>query len=126
MARVTVEDCIDKIPNRFDLVMMASQRARQISGGAIPNVDRDGDKAPVIALREISEQVVDLTEVEEAFIKSLQKFVEVEELVDIPDYDSATPPAPSFRPDPLLQHRPLTGVDAALMFEDVTIEEGED
>ena len=55
MARVTVEDCVDKIPNRFDLVLMAAQRARQISGGADLTIDRDRDKNPVVALREIAE-----------------------------------------------------------------------
>ena len=109
MARVTVEDCIDKIPNRFDLVMMASQRARQLSAGAQPKIERNDDKFPVLALREIAAEAVDMNEVEEAFIKSLQKFVEVEELVDIPDYD-AVPRAAA--PDPLLQHRPITGADA--------------
>ena len=58
MARVTVEDCVDKIPNRFDLVLLASQRARQISGGAELTIDRDRDKNPVVALREIAEQTV--------------------------------------------------------------------
>ena len=114
MARVTVEDCIDKIPNRFDLVMMASQRARQLSAGAQPKIERNDDKFPVLALREIAAEAVDMNEVEEAFIKSLQKFVEVEELVDIPDYDAACAPQP-YRPDPLLQHRPITGADAAVV-----------
>ena len=126
MARVTVEDCIDKIPNRFDLVMMASQRARQLSAGVQPTVDRDDANFSVLALREIAGQTVDLQEVEDALIKSLQKFVEVEELVDIPEYDGAAPAPQPFRPDPLLQHRPITGADAALLFEDVVIEEGED
>ena len=58
MARVTVEDCVDKIPNRFDLVLMAAQRARQISGGADLTIDRDRDKNPVVALREIAETTV--------------------------------------------------------------------
>jgi DNA-directed RNA polymerase subunit omega len=58
MARVTVEDCVDKIPNRFDLVLLASQRARQISGGAELTIDRDRDKNPVVALREIAETTV--------------------------------------------------------------------
>ena len=58
MARVTVEDCVDKIPNRFDLVLLAAQRARQISGGADLTIDRDRDKNPVVALREIAEETV--------------------------------------------------------------------
>ena len=66
MARVTVEDCVDKIPNRFDLVLLAAQRARQISGGADLTIDRDRDKNPVVALREIAEETVKPKELEEA------------------------------------------------------------
>jgi DNA-directed RNA polymerase subunit omega len=73
MARVTVEDCVDKIPNRFDLVLMAAQRARQISGGAELTIDRDRDKNPVVALREIAEETVIPTELHEAVISSLQR-----------------------------------------------------
>ena len=72
MARVTVEDCVDKIPNRFDLVMMAAQRARGISAGAQLTVDRDNDKNPVVSLREIAEETVSNEELEEEVIKSLQ------------------------------------------------------
>ena len=75
MARVTVEDCVDKIPNRFDLVMMAAQRARGISAGAQLTVDRDNDKNPVVSLREIAEETVSSEELEEEVIKSLQTFV---------------------------------------------------
>ena len=73
MARVTVEDCVDKIPNRFDLVLLAAQRARQISGGAELTLDRDRDKNPVVALREIAEQTVTPNELHDAVIGSLQK-----------------------------------------------------
>jgi DNA-directed RNA polymerase subunit omega len=73
MARVTVEDCVDKIPNRFDLVLLASQRARQISGGAELTIDRDRDKNPVVALREIAEETVRPPHLEEAGISGLQK-----------------------------------------------------
>ena len=79
MARVTVEDCIVKIPNRFQLVIMASQRGRNISAGAALNVERDNDKNPVIALREIAEDMVDHDELEETLIKGLQKFVEMDD-----------------------------------------------
>ena len=78
MARVTVEDCVDKIPNRFDLVLLASQRARQISGGADLTIDRDRDKNPVVALREIAEQTVKPRDLEEALVGSLQR-VQVDE-----------------------------------------------
>jgi len=73
MARVTVEDCVDKIPNRFDLVLLAAQRARQISAGAELTVDRDRDKNPVVALREIAEQTIRPPELEEALVSSLQR-----------------------------------------------------
>lgn len=73
MARVTVEDCVDKIPNRFDLVLLASQRARQISGGAELTLDRDRDKNPVVALREIAEQTVKPTHLKEAAVSNLQR-----------------------------------------------------
>ena len=73
MARVTVEDCVDKIPNRFDLVLLAAQRARQISGGADLTIDRDRDKNPVVALREIAEVTVKPKELEEAVVTNLQK-----------------------------------------------------
>ncbi len=73
MARVTVEDCVDKIPNRFDLVLLASQRARQISGGAELTIDRDRDKNPVVALREIAEETVVPSELMEALIGNMQK-----------------------------------------------------
>jgi DNA-directed RNA polymerase subunit omega len=73
MARVTVEDCVDKIPNRFDLVLLSAQRARQISGGAELTIDRDRDKNPVVALREIAEEMVLPEELREALIGNMQK-----------------------------------------------------
>jgi DNA-directed RNA polymerase subunit omega len=73
MARVTVEDCVDKIPNRFDLVLLAAQRARQVSGGADLTIDRDRDKNPVVALREIAEETVKPRHLEESLVSSLQR-----------------------------------------------------
>jgi DNA-directed RNA polymerase subunit omega len=73
MARVTVEDCIDKVPNRFDLVLAAAQRARQISGGAELTIDRDRDKNPVVALREIADETIYPDELQEAIVTSLQR-----------------------------------------------------
>ena len=73
MARVTVEDCVDKVSNRFDLVLMAAQRARQISGGADLTIDRDRDKNPVVALREIAEQTVKPKHLEESIVSNLQR-----------------------------------------------------
>jgi DNA-directed RNA polymerase subunit omega len=82
MARITVEDCILRIPNRFDLVMAASQRARDISAGTALTIDRDNDKNPVVALREIAEQTVDAEELEQAVIQGLQRHVEQDEPED--------------------------------------------
>jgi DNA-directed RNA polymerase subunit omega len=79
MARVTVEDCIDKVDNRFELVLLASHRARTISSGAPLTVDRDKDKNPVVALREIAEETITPADLKEDLIHSLQKFVEVDE-----------------------------------------------
>ncbi len=79
MARVTVEDCVDKIPNRFDLVLLAAQRAREVSGGAELTIDRDRDKNPVVALREIAEQTVKPKQLKEALVQSLQNFLPDEE-----------------------------------------------
>jgi DNA-directed RNA polymerase subunit omega len=79
MARVTVEDCVLKIPNRFDLVMVAAQRAREISAGALLTVDRDNDKNPVVSLREIADGTVNLDELSNAVVTGLQKHVENDE-----------------------------------------------
>ncbi|MBX9882667.1 MAG: DNA-directed RNA polymerase subunit omega [Sphingomonas sp.] len=83
MARVTVEDCVDKVSNRFDLVLLAAQRARQISGGADLTIDRDRDKNPVVALREIAEETVRPDHLQEALVQSLQR-VQVDD-DDAPD-----------------------------------------
>lgn len=79
MARVTVEDCVLKIPNRFDLVMLAAQRAREISAGGNLTVERDNDKNPVVALREIADSSIDVDNLQQAVITGLQKHVETEE-----------------------------------------------
>ena len=82
MARVTVEDCVERISNRFELVAIAAQRARQLSAGAELTIERDNDKNPVIALREIADQTIDLDELEEDLVKSLQGHVEQDEPED--------------------------------------------
>lgn len=79
MARVTVEDCIDKVENRFQLVMLAAQRARKIGSGAALTIDRDNDKNPVVALREIAEETVATPDLKEELIKSHQRMVAFEE-----------------------------------------------
>ena len=90
MARVTVEDCIEKIPNRFDLVLAAAQRARNIQKGELLTIDRDDDKNPVIALREIADETIDINQIEDRIIQSMQRFNEREEEVSVSDEASAT------------------------------------
>ena len=84
MARVTVEDCIDKVESRFELVLLAAHRAREISGGEPLTIERDRDKNPVVALREIAEETILPGDVREELIHSLQKYVEVDEPDDDP------------------------------------------
>ncbi len=75
MARVTVEDCVEIVPNRFDLVLLASHRSRSISAGSSLTVDRDNDKTPVVALREIAEQTLDLNDLREGLVVGLQRVI---------------------------------------------------
>jgi DNA-directed RNA polymerase subunit omega len=82
MARVTAEDCVIKIPNRFELVMMASQRAREIGGGMTLTIDRDNDKNPVVALREIAEETVVLDDLKESLVRGHQKVIPSDEHED--------------------------------------------
>lgn len=89
MARVTVEDCVDKVENRFELVLLASHRARLISQGAAITIDRDNDKNPVVALREIADETLSPGDLKEDLIHSLQKHVEVDE----PEAAAAAPVA---------------------------------
>src|SRR3954452_22455191 len=79
MARVTVEDCVTKVPNRFELVLLAAQRARDVASGAPLTVERDNDKNPVVALREIADETIQLETVQNALIKGMQKHVEMDE-----------------------------------------------
>ena len=106
MARVTVEDCVDKVSNRFDLILFAAQRARQVSAGADLTIDRDRDKNPVVALREIAEVMVKPKDLQEAIVTNMQKVRvdeedETEELGSLSDaaealrLTAAAPPRPS-------------------------------
>ena len=79
MARVTVEDCVIKVPNRFELVLLAAQRAREITSGAPLTLDRDDDKNPVVALREIAEETVGLLQLKDSVVRGMQKHVEIDE-----------------------------------------------
>ncbi|HPE25642.1 DNA-directed RNA polymerase subunit omega [Albidovulum sp.] len=82
MARVTVEDCVDKVPNRFELVMLAAHRAREIASGSSLTIDRDNDKNPVVALREIADETQTAAELRERMIESHQTQIEVDEPED--------------------------------------------
>ncbi|MGI9363771.1 MAG: DNA-directed RNA polymerase subunit omega [Rhizobiaceae bacterium] len=95
MARVTVEDCIDKVQNRFELVLLASHRSRQISSGSQISVDRDNDKNPVVALREIADEQLSPGDLKEDLIHSLQKHVEVDEPEDVMETPVEEPVAQS-------------------------------
>ncbi len=87
MARVTVEDCVLKVPNRFELVLLAAQRAREITSGAPLSVDRDDDKNPVVALREIAEETVGLDHLQESLVRGMQKHIEIEEPEESPELE---------------------------------------
>jgi DNA-directed RNA polymerase subunit omega len=88
MARVTVEDCVLKVPNRFELVLVAAQRAREITAGAQLTLDRDDDKNPVVALREIADDTVPLDRLQDSLIRSMQKHVEIDEPEETPELES--------------------------------------
>ena len=89
MARVTVEDCVDKVSNRFDLILFSAQRARQISGGADLTIDRDRDKNPVVALREIAEETIQLDHLKDSVVRGMQKHIEMDEPEEAPDLEQA-------------------------------------
>jgi len=87
MARVTVEDCVVRVPNRFDLVLLAAQRAREITSGAPLSVDRDDDKNPVVALREIADSTIELDHLKDSLVRGMQKHVEMDEPEEAPELE---------------------------------------
>ncbi|HEV8678963.1 MAG TPA: DNA-directed RNA polymerase subunit omega [Stellaceae bacterium] len=87
MARVTVEDCVLKVPNRFELVLLAAQRAREITSGAPLTLDRDDDKNPVVALREIADDTVGLDHLQDSLVRGMQKHVEIDEPEEAPELE---------------------------------------
>ncbi len=87
MARVTVEDCVLRVPNRFELVLLAGQRAREISAGSPLSVDRDDDKTPVVALREIADSTVSLNHLKDGLVRAMQKHVEMDEPEEAPELE---------------------------------------
>ena len=88
MARVTVEDCVEKIPNRFDLVLLASHRSRNISAGSALTIDRDNDKTPVVSLRELAEETLDLDDLRDSLVSNLQRVITDD---DMPDEEEQAP-----------------------------------
>ena len=108
MARVTVEDCVDKVSNRFDLVLLAAQRARQISGGADLTIDRDRDKNPVVALREIAEETVRPKHLEESCVSALQR-VRIDEEDETDELASLSESAEALRLTAAAPPRPTPG-----------------
>ena len=87
MARVTVEDCVDKVPNRFELVLLAAHRARSIANGSQITIDTENDKNPVIALREIADETIQLTHLKDSLIRGMQKHIEMDEPEETPDLE---------------------------------------
>jgi DNA-directed RNA polymerase subunit omega len=87
MARVTVEDCVIKVPNRFQLVLLAAQRAREITSGAPLTLDRDDDKNPVVALREIADETVGLEHLRDSLVRGMQKHIEMDEPEEAPELE---------------------------------------
>ena len=87
MARVTVEDCVLKVPNRFELVLLAAQRAREVTSGAPLTVDRDDDKNPVVALREIADETIGLAVLKDSLVRGMQKHIEMDEPEEAPELE---------------------------------------
>ncbi|MGE0651747.1 MAG: DNA-directed RNA polymerase subunit omega [Alphaproteobacteria bacterium] len=114
MARITVEDCVLKIPNRFDLVLVAAQRARDVSAGAALTVDRDNDKNPVVALREIAEETMDLDALRQSLVQGLQRHVEQDEPADEdPDVMTLGDGLGAMKPEDALARRSLIDEEIA-------------
>jgi DNA-directed RNA polymerase subunit omega len=116
MARVTVEDCVIRVPNRFELVLLAAQRAREIVSGAPLTLDRDNDKNPVVALREIADETIGLEHLQNGLIKGLQKHVEMDEPEEEREIDAADQLWPSDLAAPVIGDQ---GVDDEGLQEEV-------
>ena len=127
MARVTVEDCVLKVPNRFELVLLAGQRAREIAAGAPLSIDRDDDKNPVVALREIADSTVALDHLRDSLVRGMQKHVEMDEPEEAPELEQtlfgvADPVGPVISEDETDEE----AVDEELEEDLLTVEEDED
>lgn len=120
MARITVEDCVIRVPNRFDLVMLSAQRARDISAGAPLTVDRDNDKNPVVALREIADETVDLDHLRYELIHGLRRHVQID---DQPDDGAGDDVLPGFH-SPAIEDPGLSAPVDPMMEQTSTVAEG--
>jgi DNA-directed RNA polymerase subunit omega len=115
MARITVEDCVDKVTNRFELVLLSAHRARMIANGSPLTVERENDKNPVVALREIADETVSPEDLNEDLIHSLQKYVEVDEPEPVPTQIEADSPAddePDMTFDRMSEEELLRGLES--------------
>lgn len=121
MARVTVEDCVLKVPNRFELVLFAAQRAREISAGAPLTLDRDDDKNPVIALREIADETIELDHLRTSVVRGMQKHVEIDEPEETQELELDTGLFGVVAPAGILSHEEI-GSEADAEDADETIE----
>jgi len=127
MARVTVEDCVERIPNRFDLVMTAAQRSREISAGAQITLERDNDKNPVVALREIADETVEIDQLQESLVRGLQKVADMDEpeeddQVELMAGQGASEEGGEAAAAPIDSEGPFAGAKMP-MFEDITSDE---
>jgi DNA-directed RNA polymerase subunit omega len=123
MARVTVEDCVVKVPNRFELVLLAAQRAREITSGAPLSIDRDDDKNPVVALREIADETVGLDHLKMSVVRGMQKHVEIDEPEETHELDLDTALFGVTAPAGTLT---AAEIDASSEMEDIDEEEGDE
>ena len=127
MARVTVEDCVLKVPNRFELVLLAAQRAREITSGAPLSVDRDDDKNPVVALREIADETVGLDHLKNSVVRGMQKHVEIDEPEETHEVELDTTLFGVAAPSVLIEEEEVDAEDVeAEDVEDVEAEDVED
>jgi DNA-directed RNA polymerase subunit omega len=130
MARVTVEDCVVKVPNRFELVLFAAHRAREVSAGAPLTVDRDDDKNPVVALREIAEETIELDHLRTAVVRGMQKHVEIDEAEETHELEleaslfGVTPPAGTLTREELGPEADAEDAEEALEDEEGAAAEG--
>lgn len=123
MARVTVEDCVDKVDNRFELVVLAGQRAREINAGASICVERDDDKNTVVSLREISEDCLEMDQLREGLVKSLQRCVENEERETLPQLEDSSLEMRNESEEMLRRLTPMPQDGPMMRFEDMPLEQ---